>query len=1042
MGKKSSNNTGNGNDYTPRFWRGFKELNNDEEFLRAKANEFIDNELTENEVTPVNLVSRRKFLALLSASAAVVATGCSDYRDKGKLVPYNKQPEEVTLGIANYYASTCTACSNYCGILIKTREGRPIKVDGNPDHPVNQGKICAIGQGHIFNLYDPERLKEPAFVTGSSGYMTNVSWNDVDTKVVEEFKKLVSEGKEIAIITHSIYSPTQAKLLQEFLDVYKTAKIYSYELLDPSTVLNAYRKSFGVSDIPVVKLENAKVILSLESDFLGTEGNTLDNIRRYAQRRNLNDATKFNKLYVVEGNFSLTGANADIRIKLRPDAIEELVLSLLNEIIINRGIASRYKSDEEILAKINKYSLARTIEKFNLDKNTIESLIDDLITYRGESYILGGCKLSESTHIAINFLNEILENTKLFSDEVALSSYFPLVTDLDIEKLVTAMISGKVGAVIHFDTNPVFHWSPELNYTEALQKVPLILTLTESLTETAVLSHYVLPINHTFESWGDYMVRKGVYSLQQPVINPIYNTRQKEAILLNWLRENKNFTEDLYYVYLKNNWEKLIYPQQQSKIDFNKFWTLSLHDGVFVERVLKQTIPQYKYNQTAFISAKFNEALNDGFVLTLNSSHFISDGRFANNAWLQEIPHPITKIVWDNYAAISTESAKKLGLSSNDKVEISVENRKLVIPILVQPGMSDNTISIELGYGRTKSGVVASDVGFNACVLIGKTPRLSKLMYDRVSITKVQGTYNLVSTQEHYPIDEQRFKDIQLKREIILEGTVSEYLKDPEFLKKEKKQTQLFSITPEVKYEGYKWGMTIDLNKCIGCATCVVACNVENNIPVVGKDQVERNREMHWIRIDRYFSGSPEEPKISFQPMLCQHCDNAPCENVCPVSATNHSPDGLNQMAYNRCVGTRYCSNNCPYKVRRFNYYNFRNYFANGLFEKQPISLLYNPEVTVRSRGVMEKCTFCIQRIMEERQHAIEQNRAVNGDNVKTACQEACPANAILFGDINNQQSDVARFRNHSLSYFVLEELNIKPNVTYLTKLRNIKTES
>lgn len=1038
MGKKSNTNTEN--KQTSRFWRGFKELHNDEEFIKAKANEFIDENLSEAEIMPANLVSRRKFLALLSASAAFVATGCSDYRDKGRLVPYNKQPEEITLGIANYYASTCTACSNYCGILIKTREGRPIKVDGNPDHPINQGKICVKGQGHIFNLYDPERLKEPAFVTGASGYMTNVNWNDVDTKIVQELKKIVSNGKEIAIITHSIYSPTQEKLLKEFLDVYKTAKVYSYELLDQSNMLSAYRKCFGSLDFPVVKLEDAKIVVSLESDFLGTEGNTLDNIRRYTQGRNIVEPVKFNKLYVVEGNVSLTGANADVRIRLRPDAIEEFVLALLNELIISRNIAPRYKNNREVLDKINKYSLSHTIEKFKLDKERIESLVDDLVAHRTESYVLGGYKLTESAHIAINFLNEILENTLLFSDEVISSPYFSLVTDAEIEKLVTAINSGMVGAVIHFDTNPVFHWSPELNYSEALQKVPLVITLTESLTETAVLSHYVLPINHTFESWGDYMIRKGVYSLQQPVINPIYNTRQKEAIILNWVRENKNFTEDLYYLYLKSNWEKTIYPYQQTVVNFNKFWTLSLHDGVFITRTSKQSVSQY--NQAAFTSAKFNEISSDGFVLTLTSSYCVGDGRFANNGWLQEIPHPITKVVWDNYAAISPKTAQKLGVNSNDKVEISIENRKLVIPVFVQPGMSDDTISIELGYGRTKSGVVASDVGFNACLLVGKNPHLSKWMYDKVNVTKIDGTYNLVSTQEHYPIDDQRFKDIQLKREIIFEGTVEKYLEDPGFLKKEKKQTELFSITRGVKYDGYKWGMTIDLNKCIGCATCVVACNVENNIPVVGKDQVARNREMHWIRIDRYFSGSPEETKISFQPMLCQHCDNAPCENVCPVSATNHSPDGLNQMAYNRCVGTRYCSNNCPYKVRRFNYYNFRNYFANGLFEKQPINLLYNPEVTVRSRGVMEKCTFCIQRIMDERQHAIEQNRPVNGDNVKTACQEACPSNAIVFGDVNNPQSEVAKLRDHNLGYFVLEELNIKPNVTYLTKLRNIKAEN
>lgn len=1020
------------------YWRGFKELYKDPEFEKAKENEFA-NEITDSPLlSGFSAISRRKFLALFTASAAFAAAGCSDYRDKGAIVPYNKKPEEITLGIPNWYASTCSLCPNACGILIKTREGRPIKVDGNPDHPISKGKICAKGQAGILNLYDPERLKEPKLNSGN-GNLTGISWESADEKIISELKEVVFSGKEIAIITNPVLSPTQKKLFDEFVLAYPTTKIYSYELTGDINYRNAFKKSFGTDFVSAVNLDEAKIILSLESDFLGSEGNTIENTRLYSQGRDVFSKREFNRLYAVESAMSLTGVNADYRIRLRTDAIEEFVFCLLNELILEKKI-STFSENTGIASRIKDYRLNEFVKKYKLPEEIIKALIEDLVKHHEESYVSAGFKLPEQTHVAVNLLNEVLGASKLYSKELTKQNILPLSTKNEIESFINKMHSGGIGAVIHFDTNPVFHFSGDYKYIEALSKVPLVITTTEDLTETAFASKYVLAINHNFESWGDYKTRSGFFSLQQPVIAPLYKTRQKEAVLLNWVKSGKDsYTENLYMEFMKSNWEKSVYPVINSKVDFKTFWNLALHDGVVSYGERQEA--SFSFKPDVFLAMSGNMKASKDLVVILRDSYYLGDGRLANNGWLQELPHPVSKIVWDNYAAISPATAISLNLSSNDFVDVTAGGKTLKLPVFVQPGMADEVIAIELGYGRSKVGVVGQGVGFNAVELISKNAPLSDWIYNDGKITKAGGTYELVSTQEHYPIDEKRYNDIHLKREIIQEGTYEEYKKNPKFLIEEKKKTVLFNINEGHEYTGVKWAMSIDLNKCTGCNNCVVACNVENNIPVVGKEQVGKNREMQWIRLDRYYGGKSENPRVSFQPMLCQHCDNAPCENVCPVAATNHSPDGLNQMAYNRCVGTRYCSNNCPYKVRRYNYFNFRDHFADAYQQKQPLSLLFNPEVTVRSRGVMEKCTFCIQRIMDERQHATQESREVDGDKVKTACQEACPSGAIVFGNLLKKDSEIKKYREHELGYHVLEEINIRPNVTYIAKLRNIKSE-
>ena len=1009
------------------YWRSFEDLYNDPDVLEARNHEFKEG--TTDDFDPLHLssISRRKFLALLGASAALAGTACTDYRDKGEIVPYNVKPEEITIGKPNFYASTCTVCPISCGILIKTREGRPIKVDGNPDHPVNKGKICSKGQANILNLYDPERLKT-SLKKGGSGF-DEINWKDVDSEIIASLND--ASSKEISIITHTITSPTTLKVLEDFKQKYPTTKIYSYELFNDTIKNSAWQKCYGTGNYPLLKWNEAKVIVSLESDFLGVENNRVETARMFAEGRSVNNKN-FNRLYVIESNLSLTGLNSDYRLRLRPEAQYEFVMSLINELKVRGAI--------NIDANTSSFSLSSFIAKYNLDKEVINYLVSDLISNKSKTIIDAGNSLPENVQIAVNILNAVLGNSQLFRTDPSKNNLLEYSSLKDFEQLTVKMKNGDVAAVIHFDCNPVYHFAPDLEYSKSLSKVGTVITLTERESETAQLSKFVLPINHNFESWGDAKTRTDVISLQQPVIAPLNNTRQKEAILLTWISSKpETFSENLYHEYLMNNWETSIYPTLQSPLDFKRFWFGALHDGVVLNN--SAALINNISIQSNSVSLLNNEIQSPkGYTLVLKESYQIGDGRLAHNGWLQELPHPISKITWDNYAAVSEKTCKTLDVKNNDIIEIKVGNRKLSLPVFMQAGTADDVIVVELGYGRTNSGTVASDAGFNANVLLSKNSIQSPWVYPNVVITKTGDTYDLASSQEHHAFDDPKVKDLHKTRHIIQEGTVAGYLKNPKFIK-ENQEEELPSVYDQHPYNGLKWGMAIDLNKCIGCGDCVVACNVENNIPVVGKDQVLKSREMQWLRIDRYYSGTANDPSVSVQPMLCQHCDQAPCENVCPVAATSHSPDGLNQMVYNRCVGTRYCSNNCPYKVRRFNFFNFRDHFKDSYQENPILALMHNPEVTVRSRGVMEKCTFCVQRISEARADATHNKTVLKGSDVTTACQDACGTDAIHFGDINDKESEFYTYRNHELGYYVLEELNVKPNVTYIAKLRNIHSE-
>ncbi len=1003
------------------FWRSLKEYYDNPETFRNKINEFQDGVTDDFNPDELNKFSRRKFLALMTASAALTATACTNYRDKGEIIPFTNRAEGHLPGTPDYYASHINGKS----VLVKVREGRPINIEGNPDHPVLSGRLDAQTPADLLNLYDPERLKNPSINTSSA------DWSVIDSEVLGILNKCADDNKEIALITHSVNSPTQFKLLEDFSKKYNSLKIYSYELVQNNR-LKAWKNCYGNLDIPSISWDKAKIILALEADFLARDDNAIGNAILFAQNRDVMNSTEFNRLYAVEGGLSLTGMNADYRLPIRPDAQFHFVTALLNHFVIERKI-SFAKIPAAVENIISNYSLADFSNEFNVELKIIKNLANDLLTHQGSSIIYAGETLPVEVHTLVFLLNEVLANTKLYNFKSGFKYYNTATDFTDFKTLSEKLRKGEVGAVINFDANPVYHLPSAVDFADAFSKFANSISIVESENETSAISKYVLAANHELESWGDHQTRADLYELQQPVIAPLFDTRQKENILLTWL--NGVYDEKAYHKYLMANFSEIIYKKQNTPVDVKTYWYNCLHDG-FVE--LKNSYTSDGSFNLDNVSLSLPKIDKSNFVVHLQKSYFVGDGKFTNNGWLQEIPHPVTKITWDNYASISPLTADSLGVKNDDLIEIKTGEGNLTIAAFVQPGLPENTIVIELGYGRSVIGDVGKGTGFNANKLISIEPS-NYIINKNVSVSKIGGRYKLVSTQEHHSLDDTFVKDFHKLRKIIREGSLEEYKNNPNFLHED--ELHLVGITREHQYEGLKWGMAIDLNKCISCASCVTACNIENNVPVVGKDQVSRGREMQWMRIDRYYSGTPNAPEISNQPMLCQHCDNAPCENVCPVNATNHSADGLNQMAYNRCVGTRYCANNCPYKVRRFNFYDFREHLADAYYQNNLSNLIHNPEVTVRSRGVMEKCTFCIQRIMDARSEAIKENRELKGTDVVTACQSVCPTNAIVFGDINDKNSKVSKYREHKLGYHVLEELYVKPNVTYLAKLRNTHSE-
>ena len=996
-----------------------------------KANEFYSNPFSIRE----DPIERRDFLKLMGASLALTSISCIR-RPVEKIVPYANRPEEVEPGIANYYSSTFTSGGQGQSIVVKTREGRPIYLKGNSHFSDGNNGISVQAQAHILNLYDPDRLQSPH--QGLRKQTTKITtWEKVDEAVMTSLK----EGS-VALLTNSMSSPSTNKLIQSFSNHF-SAKHYLCDVIGADDVIEGQNLSFGSDVLPSFRFDKAKIIVSVGADFLGTWLAPEKFNHQFAKGRRANE--DMNKLIVFEALHSLTGSNADLRIRTAPSQFLNVIMALIYEIVVKNKNSS-FAQDQEVLSVLNHFSNASS--KAGVDPAIISKLALDLWQKRGETLVVTGGLTSRTSHakalqVATNFLNTILENDgKTINARFSMTSYngsyknlSTLKEDLDNNRVKTLIISG---------INPAYTF-PHLR--QSFSKAGTIIHLTHHLDETSLISDWALPLSHPMEAWGDAQLLKGVYSIQQPTIRPLYSTRTLEENLIAWQKDKpspellsyfpevseeekakapqtKISPQAIWYTYLQDQWKSYYRDMVRGGhlhglLSFEGFWVRTLHDGFTVyQSVSSENHPARSFRKASLShisQAKANEINKDQLELSIYAKSTIGDGQMANNAWLQELPDTVTKVVWDNYLLISPHKAEEMGfVKSGEHAKLKSKDVEVVVPILIAPGTHDQVVGLAIGYGRTQSGQIGKQVGVNAYPFVNKDVFAGL----EVSVEKVKGWTDLANVQGHHRM---------LGRQLVVEATLKDYLKSPSA---NIHRHKLFSLYPKHEYKGHRWAMAIDLNACTGCSACMVACQSENNVPTVGKKYVLQGREMHWIRIDRYYTGDKSDPDVVFQPMLCQHCENASCEAVCPVVATSHGEEGLNQMTYNRCVGTRYCSNNCPYKVRRFNWFNYAK-VADSLKNA------YNPDVTVRSRGVMEKCTFCVQRIKESKVLAKRKGRTFRGEDVVTACQEACPTQAIVFGDVNDPESQVSEAFVDERGFSVLEEYNNIPMIRYKTKIRN-----
>ena len=941
-----------------------------------------------------NQTNRRDFLKLFGFGLAstFVLSRCENITHKA--IPYLIKPEEITPSMANYYASTFFDGDKYNSILVKVLDGRPIKIEGNELSSISQGATNSITQSSLLSLYDDTRYKEPQ-ING-----TDASWAEIDNQIINQLEKISEENGKIAIVSPSIISPSTKKVIASFIKKYPSTDHIMYDSISVSGLMEANEKCFGKGVIPNYRFDKAQLIVGINADFLGSWLSPVEYTKQYVQNRKVSKTKKAMSRHIqIESGMSLTGSNADERIIINPSEEQNLIANLYNYIAKDLGIKKL------------------SVSKCNLD---ISKLGDELLKNKGKSLIVCGTNIKK-TQLIVNGINYLLSNyggTISFNNSLLTKQGY----DQNIINFTNNINNFK--AVIFYDCNPGFDFPASDKLISGLKNIDLSISLSGIPDETSVLVKYVCPANNYLESWNDFNPKEHIYSLAQPCIHPIFNTRQEQESLLKWAGIQKD-----YFEIINDLWRTTIYPKSNNFLNFQGFWNTSLQDGIF-EYSKKSIEPTFKYNLN---SIKLADITNSELELQLYESVNLGTGKFANNPWLQELPDPVSKVTWDNYAAISVALANEKNLKSGDVIKI---NNSIEIPVLVQPGQAKNTISIALGYGRSVAGKSGKDVGVNVYTMV-KTEEIRKYSLSNISLEKTSAFSKLATTQSH---------DSMEGRDIVRETSLEKYSENPSSGNERHKEIEKHhhSLYKKHEYKGHHWAMAVDLNSCTGCNVCVVACNTENNIPIVGKKEVLRAHEMHWMRIDRYYSGDPDNPEVVRQAVMCQHCDNAPCENVCPVGATNHSSEGLNQMAYNRCIGTRYCNNNCPYKVRRFNWFDYNNADAlkgnladpHGMTKNLPRMVL-NPDVTVRAKGVIEKCSFCVQRIQEKKLKAKLENRKLHDGDIKTACQQACPANAIVFGDLNDKNSEVAKLFKQKRRYHLLEELHTLPSVGYLTKVKN-----
>ncbi len=1041
------------------IWVGQMDLNQDEEFLQSLDQEFAEDPV-EYAANAVNLSgNRRDFLKLLGfgLGAATIAAGC-DIPVK-KAIPYVIKPEEIVPGVANYYASTFINGGDYCSVLVKTREGRPIKIEGNDLSSITKGGTSARTQASVLSLYDTNRFTGPKLKDGAS--WVDTTWEDVDKKI----KGALISASGIRIVTNTNLSPTAKKAMDEFVAKYPSAKVVSYDRTSYTALLDANQRNFGVRAIPSYHFDKADVIVSFNADFLGTWISPIEYTKGYVKGRRIDDITqaKMSRHIQVENHMSLTGSNADNRILVRPSEQGVAIAYLYNE-ITGGSVATNGLNDRA--------------------KSSLKKVAAELKNAAGKSIVISASD-NINEQLMINAINNTLGNYGGTID-MGTPSYQRQGSHADLKTLVDDIKGGSVGCVIFCGANPVYDSPYGGALKEGLSKVKNKISLAISNDDTTDLCNIVAPMTHYLESWGDVEAKKGHLSLIQPTIAPLFNNRQAELSLLTWAgSENiKADSEQPYYDYLQENWKNTYFKLQHDFGTFQGFWDNVVHDGVFV--VTNSSAPSYA---SAEIGSDITKPSSSELEISFYETVHMGNGQNAGNPWLMEMADPVTRTVWGNYLTVPVnfDGIRTMvgfkNLKDGDMVELTIGSKKVTLPVLQQFGQMPGTVSLALGYGRMIAGNTGSNVGvdvndsltmsssgvgyYNTIVSVsekvGKEKDFSCVQYhhtigvrgiDKETNTEINADEAALVTFDYFT-GVKGFQGALTDRSVIYTSNVKDLKGNVEHLQERRKEAQhlnaqqIYRGFDDLYSLGHHWGMHVDLNACIGCGACTVACMAENNVPVVGKHEVAIHHEMTWLRIDRYYYGDVENPSTIYQPMMCQHCDNAPCENVCPVNATNHSSEGLNQMAYNRCIGTRYCANNCPFKVRRFNWLDYTKAdlwpINQPRLQEETIPfgadnltrMVLNPDVTVRARGVIEKCSFCVQRLQEGKLTAKIEGRTLRDRDVRTACQTACPADAITFGDLNNKEGDLNGKLGSPLNYIALEEINVRPSVTYTMKVNN-----
>ncbi len=966
------------------YWRSLEELAGTKEF-----DEMLHREFPRQASEWPSTLDRRSFLKLMAASLALAGLSSCGVQPEERIVPYVRTPEGVVPGLPLMYATAFVMGGYAMGTLVRSHEGRPTKIEGNPAHPASMGATDIFMQAAILTLYDPDRSQ----VVTRRGLVT--PWETF----VEEIRpaldaQLALKGSGLRILTETITSPTFASQCRALQQRFPEARWHQYDAAGSDGAREGAKLAFGSYLETHYRIEDADVIFSLDCDFLCYGPASLRYSREFASRRKPGSGERpMNRLYVVESNATNTGASADHRLPMKPSQIEQAARLLAREIGLE-GVQ------------------AGSMTLSDRQQRWIVSVAKDLQAHRGACVVIPGEYQPAAVHAIVHAVNQALGNagrTVIHTDPVEARPENQLAS---LSALVSDMNAGKVDLLLMVGGNPVFDAPADLDFTKAMNNVPLRVHLGLYDDETASQSHWHIPQAHPLETWSDARAFDGTVTIMQPLIAPLFNGVSPHELLSVVLGETGVSSHDI----VRNFWRS-----QQGDRGFDSYWHDALNSGIVPATAAAVRDALVTGSPASWAPAA---AQAEGMEIAFRPDPTIWDGRFANNGWLQELPKPLTKLTWDNAAIMAPATAQRLGLATADLVSLNYKGRAQNFPVFILPGQPDGSVTVSFGYGRTRTGKVGSGTGFD-----GYRLRTSEAPWfgGGLSVQMTGERYPLSVTQEHHAME---------GRAPVRHATLAEFLKHPEFAREQvEAPAREETLYPEYKYEGYAWGMSIDLNACTGCSACVVACQAENNIAIVGKEQVANSREMHWLKIDQYFSGELDNPRVDSQPRMCVHCENAPCEVVCPVAATVHDSEGLNVMVYNRCVGTRYCSNNCPYKVRRFN---FLEYTDN---QASTIAMQKNPDVSVRSRGVMEKCTYCVQRISAARIEAKKEDRLIRDGEVVTACQAACPAQAIVFGDINDMNTKVRQSKSDPRTYGLLAELNTRPRTTYLAKVTNPNPE-